>query len=197
MHRAVIEFLPTLTRMDDARPSLAERAAPSLYFVIGQAGWFACVLSAARGAPWVGVAIAIVLVVLHVLRVPRPDSEVKLLAAVLVLGGIWESALVAAGLLQYPVGNVLPETAPYWILALWALFAAQLNTTFGWLRHRLPLAALLGACAGPMSFRAGAALGAVRFVHPWPATAALALGWAVLMPVLMVFSRNWDGVHPR
>lgn len=183
--------------MDAARSSLAERAAPSCYFVVGQLGWFACVLSAAHGMPWMGVALAIVLVALHVVRVARPADELKLILTVVLLGAVWESGLVAARLLQYPVGNVIPDAAPYWLLALWALFAAQLNTTFGWLRHRLVLAALLGACAGPMSFRAGAALGAVRFVHPWPAIAALAAGWAVLMPVLMLLSRRWDGVHQQ
>jgi len=78
---------------------------------------------------------------------------------------------------------------------LWALFAAQFNTTFGWLKQRMLLASVLGAIAGPMSFRAGAALGAVRFAFPLPATIVLAIGWAILMPVLILLSRRWDGVH--
>jgi len=93
---------------------------------------------------------------------------------------------------------VLPGAAPYWILALWALFAAQFNTTFGWLKQpaqRMLLASVLGAIAGPMSFRAGAALGAVRFAQPLLATIVLAIGWAILMPVLILLSRRWDGVH--
>jgi hypothetical protein len=88
----------------------------------------------------------------------------------------------------------LSGAAPYWILALWALFAAQFNTTFGWLKQRMLLACMLGAIAGPMSFRAGAALGAVRFVQPLPATLALALGWAILMPTLILLARRFDGV---
>jgi len=102
---------------------------------------------------------------------------------------------VATGWLEYPNGTVLSGAAPYWILALGAVFAPQFNTAFGWLKQRMLLASMLGAIVGPMSFRAGAALGAVRFVEPLPATVALAIGWAILMPALILFSRRWDGVH--
>jgi len=177
------------------RPSAVERWAPCVYFVIGQLGWFACVLSAAHDVPWIGVATAIVLAAVHLAWVDRPLQEFKLLVSVVVMGAIWESMPVATGLLEYPNGTVLSGAAPYWILALWALFAAQFNTAFGWLKQRMLLASMLGAIVGPMSFRAGAALGAVRFVEPLPATVALAIGWAILMPALILFSRRWDGVH--
>jgi len=177
------------------RSSTFERWAPSVYFVTGQLGWFACVLSAARDVPWMGVATTIVLVAVHLARVERSLQEFKLLVSVVMIGAIWESVPVATGLLVYPSGTVLPGAAPYWILALWALFAAQFNTAFGWLKQRMLLASVLGAIAGPMSFRAGAALGAVRFAHPLPATLVLAIGWAILMPVLILLSRRWDGVH--
>ncbi len=177
------------------RPSRAERWAPSIYFVVGQLGWFACVLSAAHDVPWMGVATAVMLVAIHLARVERLLTEFKLLVSVVAMGAIWESLPVLSGLLAYPNGMILPGAAPYWILALWALFAAQFNTTFGWLKQRVLLASVLGAIAGPMSFRAGAALGAVRFVHPLPAMILLAIGWAILMPLLIVFSRRWDGVH--
>lgn len=180
------------------RPSTVERWAPSVYFVIGQLGWFACVLSAAHDVPWMGAATTIVLVAVHLARVDRPLQEFKLLVSVVGVGAIWESVPVATGLLVYPNGTVVPGAAPYWILALWALFAAQFNTTFAWLKHpgqRMLLASVLGAIAGPMSFRAGAALGAVRFVQPLLATIVLGIGWAILMPVLIMLSRRWDGVH--
>ncbi len=176
-------------------PTATEKWAPALYFVVGQAGWFACVLGAAHGIPWVGVMLAIVLVTMHVSRVARPLEEVKLVASVVVIGGLWDSALVSFGLLAYPSGQVLPGMAPLWILALWALFAAQFNTTYAWLKTRMAMAALLGAIAGPLSFRAGAALGAVRFERPWPAAIALAIGWGLLLPAINMLSRRWNGVR--
>ena len=177
---------------------------PSLYFVIGQAGWFACVLTAAHGIAWVGMMLALVFMALHVLRVAGPREELKLLSTVMFMGWIWESVLVSAGLLAYPGGvpaavvGVAPlglaGVAPLWLPALWGMFAAQFNTTYRWLKTRIVAAALLGAVAGPLSFRSGAALGALRFAKPLPAAAALALGWAVLLPVIVLLSRRWDGV---
>jgi hypothetical protein len=172
-----------------------QKWAPTLYFVIGQAGWFACVISAARAVPWLGVALVLLLVTIHILRAARPLQEIKLLVSVVVIGAIWESALVYFGLLSYPSGTVVRGLAPIWILALWALFAAQFNTTYKWLKPRPALAALLGAIAGPLSFHAGAALGALRFAKPLPATVALAMGWSVLLLVIIVLSRRWDGVR--
>lgn len=174
---------------------LNPRWTPALYFVLGQAGWFACVLSAARGAEYWGIALVVVLVALHLLRVERWIAEAKLLATVVVIGGVWESTLIFFGLLAYPHNKVIDGIAPLWILALWGLFAAQLNTTYRWLKSRVMTSALLGAFAGPISFHAGAALGAVRFVRVLPATLSLAIGWAVILPLIIVLSRRWDGVE--
>ncbi len=147
-----------------------ERNATWLYFIVGQAGWYACVLSAARHVAWMGEATALVLVGVHLLRVDRARQELKLILIVVVIGWNWESLLMDLGLL-----------------------AAQINTTYGWLKRRVGAAVLLGAIAGPLSFRAGAALGALRFEKPWPAALALAAGWAVLLPLIMLLGRRWDG----
>jgi hypothetical protein len=173
----------------------ADTWAPLLYFVVGQIGWLVCVLSAARGTPWIGVTFAALLIVLHLWRVTRPFEELRLLMSVVMIGGAWESALVFFGLLTYPSGTVIQGLAPLWILALWALFAAQFNTTYRWLKTRLKMAALLGAIAGPLSFRAGAALGALSFAKPWAASVALSVGWAALLPLVATLSRRRDGLR--
>jgi len=171
-----------------------QKWAPTVYFLFGQVGWFACVLSAARGGPWLGVLVVLVLVAVHLWRVERPLDECKLLLTVLVMGGLWDSFLVRVDLLEYPSGMVVPGFAPYWIPALWLLFAAQVNTTYEWLKKRLWLASLLGAIAGPLSFRAGVSLGALRFVDPVVSLSALAVGWAVILPLIIRLSRRWNGV---
>jgi hypothetical protein len=181
--------------ISDIHQEPARKWASVVYFVMGQAGWFACVLSAAKGVPWLGTLAVLALVVLHLLRTSRPIAELKLLAFVAVTGGVWESALVLAGLLAYSSGNIIPGMAPYWMPALWVLFAAQFNTTYRWLKSRLWLAPIVGAIAGPLSFRAGAELGALHFVKPVPAAVALAVGWAVLLTLITVMSRRWDGAR--
>jgi hypothetical protein len=174
---------------------LSSKWAPSVYFLFGQLGWFACVLGAAQGAPWIGVLVVIVLVAVHLGLVERPLEECKLLLSVLVMGGLWDSLLVNVGLLEYTSGMLVSWLAPYWIPALWLMFAAQVNVTYEWLKSRVWLAALLGAVAGPLSFRAGVSLGALRFVKPVLSVSALSLGWAVLLPLIILLSRRWNGVR--
>ncbi|WP_415767808.1 DUF2878 family protein [Paraburkholderia sp. J69-1] len=62
------------------------------------------------------------------------------------------------------------------------------------LARRRWLAALLGAAGGPLSFRAGAALGAVHFAQPMAAFCALALGWSVILPASLWLAERWDGM---
>ena len=173
---------------------LAQHKMSLLYLVIGQIGWFACVLSAARGFPWAGVAVVLLFVIWHIAYARRSLQELKLVASVAVIGAIWESAVRSAGLMSYPQESASLHLAPLWIIALWGLFAAQLNVAYGWLKTRLAVAALLGAVAGPLSFRAGASLHAVRFEQGWRTAGALAVGWAFLLPMAILLSRRWDGV---
>jgi len=163
---------------------------------MGQAGWSACVIGAANGVAWMGVALVIALISVHLRRAAQPVNEAKLIASVVVIGGTWESIVVSLGLLAYPTSTQIYGLAPLWLLALWGLFAAQVNTTYTWLKPRIALASLLGAIAGPLSFHGGAALGALQFAKPWPASVTLACGWAVLLPLVIVLSRRWDGVRP-
>jgi hypothetical protein len=135
------------------------------------------------------------LVAVHLWLVARPLEECRLLLVVLVMGGLWDSLLVSVGLIEYTSGMLVSWIAPYWIPALWLMFAAQVNTTYEWLKSRLWLAALLGAVAGPLSFRAGVSLGALRFVKPVLSVSALSIGWAVLLPLIIRLSRRWNGVR--
>jgi len=164
-------------------------------FIAFQLGWFACVLGAARGWPLTGTAIAALIVVWHIVRAARPAEELKLIAVALLIGVLWDSTLIALGLTDFSSGTLLVGLAPPWILALWALFATTLNLSLRWLRQRWLLAALLGAVAGPLSYWAGARLGAVQFVELWPALIALSVGWALLTPVLMIVASRYDGIH--
>lgn len=171
--------------------SAARRLDPWLYLAITQLGWFACVIGGARGAGWIGASVAAAAVAWHLARAHDWQREGRLLAVAVAGGWLWECALVQGGLLVYP-GE--PAWAPYWMAALWALFAIQVNVLFGWLRSRLWLAAALGAVAGPLSFQAGAALGAVFFPDRGLALAVLAAGWTLLLPALLLLARRWDGI---
>ncbi len=155
-----------------------------------QVGWFACVFSAAAGVPLIGVAAVAVAVIVHLVLSENPRSEGILMFLAIALGVSWESALVAAGVVSYEVGNLLPGMAPYWIVAMWVLFATTLNSSMRWLRKSLPLAIATGAIGGPMSYFAGLKFGAINFSDTGVALALIGVGWAVLLP-LMVRAGVW------
>ena len=165
----------------------------ALNVVAFQVGWFACVLGAAYGWPWAGIVAAAAAVAWHTLRAARPAQELKLVAIAVLVGALWDSTLVAAGWISFAPDAFAENLAPYWILAMWALFATTLNVSLGWLRGRLALAALLGLLAGPLAYWAGARLGALELREPAAALGALALGWALIMPGLLVLARRMDG----
>lgn len=162
-----------------------------------QIGWFACVLSGATQRPWIGAVMAITIVGIHVLRAPVPEAECKLVIIALAIGAVWDSMLVWLNWVHYSSGILIPHTAPYWIVLMWGLFATLLNVSLRWLRGRWLIAALAGSIGGPLAYYGGHKLGALEFGNQNAALIALALGWAVITPLLMKLSNRFDGFAPR
>ena len=162
----------------------------ALNVALFQAGWLACVLGAAYGLPWAGVAAAAAVVAWHA---RRAAAELKLVALAVAVGALSDSALAASGWVDFAPVAAAEGLAPWWILAMWALFATTLNVSLAWLRSRLPLAALLGAMSGPLAYWAGARLGALELRQPAAALGALALVWAAVLPGLLAAARRLDG----
>lgn len=150
-------------------------------------------LSAARDAAWVGIVFVAALLALHLRQAHRPYQELRLVMWVVVLAAPWETLLIRTGVIVYPYGAVWAGFVPPWLLALWVLFAIQVNVLFRWLRGRWWLAMALGAMAGPLSFRAGAALGAALIPDLTTTLGVLAIGWAVWMPLLVWMGERSDG----
>jgi len=162
-------------------------------FVAFQLGWFACVLGAAHGLPWAGSTVVLAIVAWHLRRAVRPRAELVLVLIAAGIGALWDSALAALGLVQFPHGVLIEGTAPHWMVALWMVFATTLNLSLAWLKRSLALAAAFGGVGGPLAYLGGAKLGALVLVEQGPALAALALGWGVLTPLLIAVARRCDG----
>jgi hypothetical protein len=62
-----------------------------------QAGWFACVLSAAGGRPWIGAVTVAFIVAWHLARAARPRPELALIGAAVAAGTAFETLLVQSG----------------------------------------------------------------------------------------------------
>lgn len=161
-----------------------------------QLAWFTCVLGASNDLPWLGIPAVAVVLLIHASLVVDPLREMRLVLFALVLGAVFDSLLMASGWIDYRNGIIIPGLAPVWILAMWAQFATTLNISMAWLKGRPLLAALTGGIGGPLSWIAGAKLGAIELVEPTEAVIALAVGWAVAMPLLMAVADRYNGVEP-
>lgn len=161
--------------------------------VLFQVGWFACVLSGAAQQPWIGALVAMTIVIAHVFRADPPEAELKLILCAVAIGAAFDSILVWWNWIEYPSGILLPNTAPYWIVLMWALFATVVNVSLRWLRGRWLIATLAGAVGGPLAYYGGHRLGALQFANESAALIALAVGWAVFTPLIITLSARFDG----
>jgi hypothetical protein len=171
----------------------SDRMTPVANIALFQAGWFACVLGAAHGLPWIGAMAAAAIVAWHALRAARPVRELALIGVAVALGALFETVLLQSGFVRFPHGGLFDGLAPYWMVALWALFATTLNVSLRWLRAHPALGALLGAIGGPVAYYAGARLGAIELAAAGGSLAAIAIGWALLTPLLLASARRLDG----
>ena len=165
-----------------------------LNFVAFQIGWFAAVLGAANGLPWAGPLVIALAIALHLKIVPRPRTELSLILICGLIGAVMDSVIVALGWVAYPAGSIVENAAPYWIVAMWMLFATTLNMSLGWLKSRKAVGALFGLIGGPLAYYTGFKLGGIEFVNFDAAIVALGIGWALAVPVLLQLAERFNGV---
>lgn len=161
-----------------------------------QCAWFALVLSAAHGQPAWGLPAALLVMAWHLHLAPRPRTEAALIAFAALLGSTADALVLRQGVLAYASGQWFAALPPFWMPALWAVFATSLNVTLRWLRSRLWLATMLGAAGGPLAFASGARLGAAELLEPVHALWLLSVEWALMLPLLVALAARLDGVGP-
>lgn len=165
-----------------------------LNYLLYLAGWCALVFGAAAGPVWPATCVALVLLMVHLALVRARREEWRLVLLAGAVGLVVDSAQVAAGLLTFPSGVLLPWLCPPWIVVMWMQFATTFRFSFRWVLASPGVAALAGAVGGPLAYAAGERLGAVTLGEP----RALALGalvamWAVVLPLLARASRSAPG----
>ena len=162
-----------------------------------KAGWLASVFTAAASVPAAGATVVTVVVVIHLLRAADVRNEMRLLLFAALLGFGWESLLVSLDLVRYSIGSPVPGMAPYWLVCMWILFATTINFGMRWLHRHVAVAAIAGAIGGPLSFIAGEKVGAVSFPEPELSLLVIAVGWAVLLPLLVRVAARRQGRDDR
>ncbi|MES1196692.1 MAG: DUF2878 domain-containing protein [Steroidobacter sp.] len=162
-------------------------------FVVFQFGWFAAVLGGAHDHAIAGSIVVAIIIAVHIWRADLPSQETLLIVFTAAIGTLWDSTLVVFHVIQYTHGNFLSNVAPVWIIAVWALFATAFNTSLTFFKYRYVFASLFGAIGAPLSFIAGMKLGALQFPDYNRAIMVIAIGWAVMMPVLMKLAQRYNG----
>jgi hypothetical protein len=113
-------------------------------------------------------------------------QETQLILLTGIFGFAVDTLQASAGLYAFAHTSAAPWLCPLWMMTLWMIFATTLNASMSWLAGRYRLAAVLGALCGPVSYVAGARLGAIEFpAHAGLSLVGIAVVWACVMPSLL------------
>ena len=163
---------------------------PLINMVAFYLGWFACILGATGGVPWLGPIVMAILLVLHLFLAEERQQEIRLIILTGVFGTILDSLLMVSGMYSF-TNHSLSWICPMWMTALWMGFASTLNHSMRWMQGRYSLALIFGAVGGPLSYYAGVRLGALTFLPPFfVSMAILAIIWGLAVPALMWLART-------
>lgn len=160
--------------------------------VLYQCAWFACVLGAAHQQPWMGLGVTGVVLAWHFMQVEQVKPEAWLILIALLIGLLFDQALLSFQLIDYRAHGWSEAFVPAWILALWLGFATLLNVSLRWMRTKLVIAALFGFIGGPLAYYAAVGLDAITITN-YTAYGVLAIGWAIVTPLLLVVAKRFDG----
>jgi hypothetical protein len=110
------------------------------------------------------------------------------------VGCVWESIVISTDWLKFVDDGAV---IPWWIFAMWPMFSTTLNISMRFLQGRPWLAAALGAAGAPLSYAAGARLGAVALPNRTAALALEGAGWLVILPLLIAMARRLSAEWQR
>ena len=164
-----------------------------LNFALMQGCWFACVLGAANGIPWLGVGVAAVVAAMHLLMTTNRAVEAKLLGASLLLGFAIDSTLASTGVITFRSGAMITGITTPWMLGLWLGFATSLTSSLRALIERPAIAIVFGAIGGPLAYWSGAKLGALAVGSIPISLIAIGACWAIAMTCFSILVRRLHG----
>jgi len=105
-----------------------------------------------------------------------------------------DQSLLSLSLIDYQHHGWSISIVPVWILALWLAFATTLNMSLAWMHKRYWISFIFGMIGGPLAYLAAEKLGAVTVASQF-SYIALALGWAIITPLLLLIARHISSVE--
>lgn len=164
--------------------------------VIFHVVWIIAVDGAARGYWWWGPASVAVWAAWELPRSPYLRSDLALMLGTAVLGFALDTLWVQSGLVKFTSPSTLGGIAPLWIVSLWIGFALTLNHSLYPLKTRPVWAGMLGLTGGPLAYwLAQRSYSAVELAAPpWLVLAVLAVAWALVTPLLLVWAKRLESL---
>lgn len=161
--------------------------------------WLICAVGAGRGASTPGIAAAAAFIAAQVACSRRAGATALTVAVAGLIGFCAESLLAAGGLVHYAAPWPSAHIAPAWIVALWMAFGTTLGTMEEALgRHQIATSAVIGGVFGPISYVAGARIGALTLPDASNASLiAVAAIWGMALPFLILMSRYFESSFTR
>ncbi len=161
-------------------------------FILFQLAWFACVIGASIGMPWLGVLVTAIALTWHLYQAKDAKSELILMLFALLIGAAFDQSMLSLGYISYVNNGWSNAIVPVWILALWLGFTSTLNVSLRWMRGKYLIAIVFGAIGAPLAYLSAEKLGAVM-LHGATSFTALSIGWAIITPLLLLLSSRFDG----
>ena len=157
-----------------------------------QTGWWACVAGVGLGYEIPALLLCFALVCTQLFYSCTRTNDIQLGLSAWIMGMVIDSGLQYASVITF-YGWALGPLSPFWLWMLWMLFALTLNSSLSKLKE-LPLvfSALLGLILGPLTYIAGAKLGAAAFDHSLMHIAILAVAWMLAMPALVRVAQRFS-----
>jgi len=180
------------TQREAAAPGVAgSRLVLWADFAGQQAAWWWCVLLARDGHAVAALVAPALYAGVHVLA--RPGARCRVVALGVggaLLGFLGDTSLVRAGLMSFTVPGAAPGHSSSFMVALWMMFALSFGASSAPLSRQHPATlAGLSALAGPLAYLGGERLSLLSLTDR--ALVAVALEWALLVPLLALWARRW------
>lgn len=135
------------------------------------------------------IPVALAWLAWHVSECEERDKEVVLICCLALTGFIVDSVLIHLSIFDF--GDDM-QVIPLWLITLWACFAATLRHSLSFMQKHILLPIIAGGALAPLSYFAGAKLGAVSFPQPTVVTfLVLSLIWmSILLTVNSILKKE-------
>lgn len=155
-----------------------------------QVGWWACIAGVGYNLEMQALVLCAILSGTHLYISKSPLQDIYLCGIALAIGVLVDTLLQFLSVINF-YGWALGPLSPFWLWMLWVMFALTLNSSLAFLKNQSHLTcAILGMVFGPLTYFAGARLGAASLEATPVHMFALASAWMLAMPWLVIAARR-------